>query len=82
MEVLYGRCAGLDVHKLTVVACVLTSTGKGKTRQEVATFGTMTRDLEHLARWLAERGVEQVALESTGVIGGRSTTSWRRRNCR
>jgi transposase len=67
MEVLYERCAGLDIHKQTVVACGLTSTGKGKTRQEVETFGTMTRDLEHLARWLAERGVEQVALESTGV---------------
>ena len=55
------------MHKQTVVACVLTSTAKGKTSQEVATFGTMTRDLERLARWLAERSVEQVALESTGV---------------
>jgi transposase len=67
MEVLYRRCAGLDVHKQTVVACVLTSTTKGTASQEVETFGTMTRDLERLARWLAERGVEQVALESTGV---------------
>jgi transposase len=68
MEVLYGRCAGLDVHKQTVVACVLTSTAKGKAAQEVRTFGTMTRDLEALAAWLAERQVEQVALESTGVF--------------
>lgn len=67
MEVVYERCAGLDVHKQTVVACVLTSTARGKTSQEVATFGTMTRDLEALAAWLAERQVEQVALESTGV---------------
>jgi hypothetical protein len=50
-----------------VVACVLTSTAKGTASQEVETFGTMTRDLERLARWLGERGVEQVALESTGV---------------
>jgi transposase len=67
MEVVYRRCAGLDVHKQSVVACVLTSTAQGKASQEVATFGTMTRDLEALAAWLAERGGEQVALESTGV---------------
>ena len=67
MEVVYRRCAGLDVHKATVVACVLTSAAQGKASQEVATFGTMTRDLERLAAWLAERQVEQVALESTGV---------------
>ncbi len=67
MEVVYRRCAGLDVHKQSVVACVLTSTAKGTASQEVETFGTMTRDLERLAVWLAERGVEQVARESTGV---------------
>jgi transposase len=67
MEVMYRRCAGLDVHKTTVVACVLTSAAQGQASQEVATFGTMTRDLERLAAWLAERQVEQVALESTGV---------------
>lgn len=67
MEVVYRRCGGLDVHKQTVVACVLTSTARGKASQEVATFGSMTRDLERLAVWLGERGVEQVAMESTGV---------------
>jgi transposase len=66
MDVLYGRCAGLDVHKQPVVACVLTSTAKGKAAQEVRTFGTMTRELEALAGGLAERQVEQVVLESTG----------------
>jgi len=65
--VVYRRCAGLDVHKQSVVACVLTSTAKGTASQEVETFGAMTRDLERLAVWLAERGVEQVALEWTGV---------------
>jgi len=68
MEVLYRRCAALDVHKQTVVACVLTSTSTGKAAQEVRTFGTMTRELEALAGWLRERAVEQVALESTGVF--------------
>jgi transposase len=67
MQVLYQRCAGLDVHKKTVVACVLTSTATGTARQEVKTFGTMTRDLEALSAWLVAAGVEQVALESTGV---------------
>jgi len=67
MQVLYGRCAGLDVHKKTVVACVLTSTEQGMARTEVRTFGTMTRDLEALSAWLTAAQVEQVALESTGV---------------
>jgi len=68
MEVVYRRCAGLDVHKKTVVACVLTSTNTGKPTQEVRTFGTMTRDLEALSAWLVAQQVEQVALESTGVF--------------
>jgi transposase len=67
MEVVYRRCAGLDVHKQSVVACVLMSAVNGKASQEVATFGTMTRDVERLASWLAERGVERVALASTEV---------------
>ena len=67
MQVLYQRCAGLDVHKNTVVACVLTSTAKGMATPEVQTFKTMTRDLEALSRWLKELEVEQVCLESTGV---------------
>ena len=68
MEVLYRCCAGLDVHKKTVVACVLTSTTRGTATQEVQTFGTMTRDLEALSAWLVAAQVEQVALESTGVF--------------
>ncbi len=67
MKVLYGRCAGLDVHQKTVVACVLTSTETGTATQEVRTFGTMTRELEALSAWLVAARVEQVALESTGV---------------
>jgi transposase len=67
MQVIYGRCAGLDVHKKTVVACVMTSTATGTATHEVRTFGTMTRDLEALSAWLAAARVEQVALESTGV---------------
>jgi transposase len=67
MQVVYQRCAGLDVHKKTVVACVRTSQGQGRASKQTRTFRTMTRDLEALRGWLAEQGVEQVALESTGV---------------
>ncbi len=62
MEVTYERCAGLDVHKKTVTACVITPEGKG-TRG----FGTMTPDLLKLADWLLECGVTHAAMESTGV---------------
>jgi transposase len=68
MQVVYGRCAGLDVHKKTVVACILTGTATGTAAQEIRTFGTMTRDLEALSAWLAAAQVEQVVLESTGVF--------------
>jgi transposase len=62
MEVTYPYCAGLDVHKKTVVACVMTPEGR-----ETKTFGTMTADLLVLADWLLEGGVTHVAMESTGV---------------
>jgi transposase len=67
MDILYRCCAGLDVHKKTVVACVRRIDGAGPARQEIRTFGTMTCDLLALSDWLAEQGVEQVAMESTGV---------------
>lgn len=67
MDVQYQRCAGLDVHKRTVVACVRLMTARGEVQQEVRTFGTMTADLLALGDWLAGYGVEQVAMESTGV---------------
>ena len=62
MEVLHPSCAGLDVHKKTVVACVITPEG-----QETRTFGTVTRELLALADWLAERQVSHVAMESSGI---------------
>jgi transposase len=61
MQVMYERCAGLDVHKKTVVACVLTPEG-----QEIRTFGTMTAALLTLADWLLACGCTHVAIESTG----------------
>lgn len=63
MEVTYERCAGLDIHKKSVVACVITPEG-----QETRTFATMTKDLLTLADWLMERQVTHVAMESAGVF--------------
>jgi transposase len=67
METLYPCCAGLDVHKKTVVACVRRLGPNGQVQRQVRTFGTMTGQLRALADWLAAEGVAQVAMESTGV---------------
>jgi transposase len=68
MEVLVDRCAGLDVHKKTVVACVRTpGTGRQKRMSEVRTFGTFEHQLVELRDWLIECGVTAVAMEATGV---------------
>jgi transposase len=67
MEVVITRCAGLDVHKATVVATVRVPGADGRRRIVTETFGTMTPDLIALREWLQAYGVTQVALESTGV---------------
>jgi transposase len=66
MEVLYPRCAGLDVHKATVVAAVRLVAG-GRVAREVRTFATTTAGLLELAEWLCENGCTHVAMEATGV---------------
>lgn len=66
MEVIFTRCAGLDVHKQTVVACVRIAEG-GAVRQEVQTFPTTTAGLLALADWLESFAVRQVGMEATGV---------------
>jgi transposase len=65
MEVLYPRCAGLDVHKDSVVACVRCVTAP--IGRDVRTFGTTTRELFELADWLESHGCTHVAMEATGV---------------
>lgn len=67
MEVVHERVCGLDVHKRTVVACVLRPDAAGVVKPEPETFSTMLGELERLAGWLVERGVTHVALEATGV---------------
>jgi transposase len=66
MEVLHPRCAGLDVHKDLVVACVRIARGDQVVR-ETARFGTTTRELLRLQEWLLSHEVTHVAMESTGV---------------
>jgi transposase len=66
MEVIYPRCAGLDVHKQTVVACVRIA-GDGPPLQEVRSFASTTSGLLALADWLDSFGVTHVAMEATGV---------------
>jgi transposase len=66
VELLHPRCAGLDVAKDEVVACVRVPDGQGGRAQEVRTFQTFTSGLEALAGWLAGEGVTQVVMEATG----------------
>lgn len=67
METMVERCAGLDVHKDTVVACVRRPGPKGERQVELREFGAMTRDLLELRDWLVEKGVTLVGMEATGV---------------
>jgi transposase len=66
MEVIHERCCGLDIHKKTVVACLIVP-GPGGPVKEIRTFGTMTEDLLALADWLGAAGCTIVGMESTGV---------------
>lgn len=66
MEIMYERCAGLDVGKAEVVACIRVPDGTGGRRQEVRTFGTFSARLEALADWLGSEGVTNVVMEATG----------------
>lgn len=66
MDVMYQRCAGLDVHQHTVVACVRL-VEKHKVRHEVETFPTTVKGLADLKMWLLDQGCTHAAMESTGV---------------
>ena len=67
MEVVVERCAFLDVHRDTVMACARTPDGSGGRREEVSEFRTTTSQLLLLADWLTERQVTLVGMEATGV---------------
>jgi transposase len=68
MEVLHEQVAGIDVHRKSLSVCVRHIGPDRHVRQEVRTFGTMTRDLLELRDWLEAEGVTHVAMESTGVL--------------
>ena len=76
MEVLYPVCAGLDVHKDSVVAGVRLAVN-GTARTEVRTFDTTTPGLLALSEWLAGQGCTHVAMEATGSTGSQSGISCR-----
>ena len=67
MEVLYRICCGLDVHKLTIVACVNSVLPDGTRNRELNVFATTTEGLMALINWLREGNCTHVAMESTGV---------------
>ncbi len=67
MDAIYRHCCGLDVHKRTVVACLITPGPDGQPTKAIRTFGTMTADLLALSDWLLGAGCTHVAMESTGV---------------
>lgn len=67
MQVIHQYCCGLDVHKKTVVACILITSPDGTVQKKVRTFSTMTSDLLAFVDWLQAFQITHVALESTGV---------------
>jgi transposase len=68
MQIVYERCAVLDVHKKSLVDCLLVQESNGPTRKERQIFSTMTADLLRLRDWLMAQGCTHVAMESTGVF--------------
>src|SRR5919199_3816329 len=66
MDVLYAHCAGIDVHKKSVVVCCRIADPIAGVTKETRTFRTMTRDLLALSDWLTSLGITHVAMESTG----------------
>ena len=67
LAVLHTSCCGIDVHKKSISACVLTANRVGKMASEVRQFGTTTRELLDLIDWLGQCNVTHVAMKSTGV---------------
>lgn len=67
MEAIVERSCGLDVHKKTVVACLLMGAADERPRRQVRTFGTTTSELEAMRDWLTEASCTHVGMESTGV---------------
>jgi transposase len=67
MQVLFARCAGLDVHKKTVVVCIMLTLLTGESSRQIRPFATTTEGLLALADWLTSQQVTHVAMASTGI---------------
>ncbi len=67
MQVVFARCAGLDVHQKTVLVTVVLTASNGSVSKQTRTFSTMTAELLRLEAWLSELEVDHLAMESTGV---------------
>jgi hypothetical protein len=78
MEILYTNCAGLDVHKKTVKACLLTQGTDGQAHKEFRTYLTTTEELLKLSDWLKEQGCTHIARRGQRVcIGNQCSTCWK-----
>jgi len=67
MDTLVERCAGIDIGKDEVVACVRTPGPDGRGRcKQTRTFASFTGDLEAMAGWFAAEGVTAIVMEATG----------------
>ncbi|HSY97849.1 MAG TPA: IS110 family transposase, partial [Terriglobales bacterium] len=63
----HRNCCGLDVHKQSIAACLISESEDGTVSQQKRIFGTMTQQLRELAQWLSEAKVTAVAMEATGI---------------
>lgn len=68
MQVVYERACGMDVHKKSVVVCVLLTLLDGTVKRHIRTFSTMTADFLACVDWLESLQIQMVAMESTGVF--------------
>jgi hypothetical protein len=67
METFVTHCAGMDVHRETIVVCVMTGDASEEPEVETRTFPTMTRNLFEVLKWLEHKQVTHIAMESTGI---------------
>jgi hypothetical protein len=78
MQVIHSQCAGLDVHKKTVVVTSMLTQPDGTVQKQTRTFATMTADLLTLDDWLKQQSIDVIAaFRPRESIGIRSTLSWK-----
>lgn len=67
MDVFISKCAGLDVHQKEIVVCFISGDADQTVQKEIASFPTLTKNLFELLKWLEEKEVTHIAMESTGI---------------